>query len=135
MKKKKGFTLVEILAAVVILALLAIFCTVSVSSVLNNSREELLQDQIKSLGDAAITYVTDKNYYLKACSTSFNPESPTDTDKNCYKTIAVDDLVKEGFFENKNDICDVNKKVMVYKKNYTTYTEYASYVDEDICSY
>ena len=55
MKQNKGFTLIEILAVVAILAILVTFAGVSVMNAINSSREEILQDQIKSVKDTAIT--------------------------------------------------------------------------------
>jgi len=135
-KNKKGFTLVEILAVIVILAILMTTAGASVFSIIGESQKELLEEQIKNLGDTAITYVESKKYYLEKCPSSFDPNNiTTKAEKDCSREILVSKLIEEGFFENKNDLCDSGKKIIVYKKNEGNYIELKSYIPENTCSY
>lgn len=135
-EKNKGFTLVEILAVIVILAVLMTTAGASVFHIIGESQEQLLEEQLKNLGDTAVTYVESKKYYLEKCEASFNPEIiTTQKEKACSKEILVSKLIEEGFFENKNDLCDPNKKIIVYKKNEGNYIELKSYIPENTCSY
>ena len=135
MKQNKGFTLIEILAVIAIIAILATFAGVSVMNAINSSREELLQDQIKSVKDTAITYILNQSYSLRPCSTSFDETNPSTTEANCYRKITISNLINSGLFENRNDLCDPNGSVLVYRKNYGTYSELASYMTDDVCAY
>ena len=60
MKKmnKKGFTLVELLAVIVILAIILIIAVPGVLTIIDNSRKDSLVSTAKSLGDATRLFVT-----------------------------------------------------------------------------
>ena len=53
---KKGFTLVELLAVIIILALLAVIASTSVTKVVDDSKNDLATAQIKLIEDAAKTW-------------------------------------------------------------------------------
>ena len=53
MKKNKGFTLIEIVAVVVVLAIIALLITPVVSKIINTNREKLYDDQIKNIISSA----------------------------------------------------------------------------------
>ena len=53
---KKGFTLIEITAVVLILALLAIFIVPKVTSIINNNKAKACNSIVKSAEDAAEVY-------------------------------------------------------------------------------
>lgn len=57
--KDKGFTLVELLAVVIILALLALLTSTSVTKIVKNSKKELSDTQIKLIESAAKTWGAD----------------------------------------------------------------------------
>lgn len=50
---KKGFTLVELLAVIVIIALLGLIVSTSVVKIINNSRQDMYENQILSIKNAA----------------------------------------------------------------------------------
>lgn len=133
---KKGFTLVELMAVIVILAILMTLGGVSVFKVVEDSKSELLKDQINSLKDTAITALEKK--YFEICPSNFDEQNPDITQKNkCYREISVEELVANKAFENKNDLCKTkeNKKIIVYRKNEGNFSELRSYVPENTCSY
>lgn len=126
----------EILAVIVILAVLMTTAGASVFHIIGESQQQLLEEQLKNLGDTAVTYVESKKYYLEKCEASFDPEKiVTKEEKACSKEVLVSKLIEEGFFENKNDLCDPKKKIIVYKKNEGSYVELKSYIPENTCSY
>ncbi len=136
MINKQGFTLVEILAVVVILAMLMMVGGISVFNVIDESKKKLLEEQIKGLGDTAITYVQKKHF--TTCPLEFDAKNPIASQKNkCYREILVSKLIEEGVFENKNDLCKdiVNKPIIVYRYNAGSYSELRSYIPEGTCSY
>ncbi len=137
---KKGFTLVEILAVIVILAILMTVAGTSVFGIIHESQQQLLDEQVKNLGDTAITYMESKKYYFDKCPVTFDPKNPNVSLKNhCYREVSVLELVESGLFENKKDLCDTTKSILVYKKQIANtsggYVEFASFVPEDTCRY
>lgn len=57
---KKGFTLVELLAVLIILGVLAIITTTVILNQVNESKDKLTSQQIKIVQSAAIDYCNDK---------------------------------------------------------------------------
>ncbi len=135
MINKRGFTLVELIAVISLLGLLMVVAATSVSKTLTESKNNLLEEQVKSLKDTAITYVTNKKYYFKACSDTFNPENITAKDKNCYRIVSISELVTSGLFENKNNICKEDKDIIVYRKTSGSYDSLETYLESDTCEY
>lgn len=130
MKNKKGFTLTELIAVIAILGILMTVAGVAVFGVMGESQNKLLEEQINGLADTAITYVISEKLYLENCPSSFEPKSPSYSD--CYTEVSVAELVQSGFFENKSDLCDLNKEILVYRDSIG---ELQSYVPENTCSY
>lgn len=130
MKDKKGFTLTELIAVIAILGILMTVAGVTVFNVIDSSQKKLLEEQVTGLADTAITYVISEKVYLANCPSKFDPESPLTED--CYTLVTVADLVQSGFFENKNDLCELNKEILVYRNSIG---ELRSYVPENTCSY
>lgn len=126
---KKGFTLVELLAVIVLLAIITTIAVTSMSAIHNNSLKKLLETKIEQIESAAIIYgqenpneLTEKNCVVDGVTYSF-----------C-KTVKVGDLIAGNFFESGvfegNDrvlINDVTKKnmnedtVQIYRKNNRIY--------------
>lgn len=126
---KKGFTLVELLTVIAILGIVMTLAGTAVFKIMDESRNKLLKEQLEGLGDTAITYVISEKTYLENCSNSFDPTLPNET--GCFVKIKVSDLVNSGFFENTNNLCDLNGEVIVYKSS----GELKSYVNNELCNY
>ena len=125
-----GFTLVELLGVIVIIGILATVAGLAVFQIIHNQQEKLLEDQIATLKDTAVTYVLSKETYLESCGNALDTNNP-----DCYVNVSINDLIEEGFFENHGDICDTNKSVIVYKRTEGLITELESYVEDGVCSY
>ena len=125
-----GFTLVELLGVIVIIGILATVAGLAVFQIIHNQQEKLLEDQIATLKDTAVTYVLSKETYLESCGNALDTNNP-----DCYVNVSINDLIEEGFFENRGDICDTNKFVIVYKRTEGLITELESYVEDGVCSY
>ena len=125
-----GFTLVELLGVIVIIGILATVAGLAVFQIIHNQQEKLLEDQIATLKDTAVTYVLSKETYLESCGNALDTNNP-----DCYVNVSIKDLIEEGFFENRGDICDTNKSVIVYKRTEGLITELESYVEDGVCSY
>ncbi len=135
MINKRGFTLIELIAVISILGLLMTLAATSIAKTLNESKENLLQEQIKSLKDTAITYVSNKKYYFKVCPDTFNPAKTTTKDKNCYVKLTVSELINEGLFKDDKHICKEDKKIVVYRKKDGSYDSLETYLEDDTCAY
>ena len=131
MKKKNGFTLVELLAVIGILGILMTIASVSVVSILTKQKETIATDTEKKLKDAAISYIQDKKIRLTTCPSNFNPESPSPA--TCYKKIKVSEIINRGLFEDNANTCDREAEIIVYKSAQGSYTENLAYAKEGIC--
>ncbi|HWI63814.1 MAG TPA: type II secretion system protein [Symbiobacteriaceae bacterium] len=60
---KSGFTLVELLVVVAIIALLAVFAVPGVRAAIDSSRQTQVDHDLREIQDALEHYYTDRNYY------------------------------------------------------------------------
>ena len=74
MKSKRGFTLVELLAVIVILGILLSISTVAVNSIRKKQDEKNLENQISSVLTGAKSYVADNPSVLYNLSTQVSIE-------------------------------------------------------------
>ncbi len=82
--KTLGFTLVELLAVIVILGVLALITFPIIDGTIKNSKEKALASTIKSIEDAAYNYSVKNDIGYQTY----------------YKKITLDELVKAGLLEN-----------------------------------
>lgn len=59
---KKGFTLIEVLAVLLILSIIALITTPIIINVINNSKENAFIQDVNSLVDSIRTYQAENNY-------------------------------------------------------------------------
>ena len=97
--KNKGFTLIEVLAILVILAVIIMISFPIITSSINSSKKKAYNHQVKTIENAARTYMSQNDNLL--------PESGE------YVDVKVTDLKNEGLIQNK-DI-----KNPMYEKNST----------------
>lgn len=83
----KGFTLIEIIAVVAILALLLLVVVPSVNGILNRSKENLNEEQVAQIEDAARNWGLE-NLYLENGTPSQN-------------SVTISTLRKAGFLEDR----------------------------------
>ena len=125
---KKGFTLVELLGVIVILALITVIATSSINAVMNNAKEKMLEDKIMNIETAAVNYVSNQNITLNS-SDCANINSDYD---RC-KTLTVQTLINAKELESKdrnnkfyNDVTGkdmAQDKVTVYRMNNRLYAK------------
>ena len=74
MKKldNKGFTLVEVIAVVVILSVLSLLIVPSISGLLNRSKENSYSDLINSIKLSCVQYINDNRYNINIGSCNNN---------------------------------------------------------------
>lgn len=132
---KRGFTLVEMLAAIILLAILMGFATVSYSKALKRGREKSFDIAVNSFSDAVISAYTDCSANLSDNSFCTNHSLPNvgSTD-----TIYLSELVRYQYIEqvknpyNTNQNCDDNSYVKVTRKNVNVKNNNNSLDTEDI---
>ncbi len=133
---KKGFTLVELLAVIVLLAILAIVAVPSAFKIAYNSKKNMYCEKVDMILQNAKSWGDDHSSQLKKTVTS-----------NCYVTVTVDYLVEEGIIKRENETKGqyiVNPvtnnsmddiKIGLYLKNNRAYAFYIETDDElkDAC--
>ena len=110
---KKGFTLIEILAVIAIIGLLAGIVTMNVTKTGSKAKERLLLTKIKNIEKAAVLYGQDNRN--KFTNNDTNNELCIDENdnyiSNCYyfeSKIKVSDLTKVSYDEDGNEIKYIN---------------------------
>lgn len=88
--KNKAFTLIELLAVIVILGVLATITVPTIVGLINNSKENTLEEQKNTIVDAAKRWGTDNIRKL--------PTTRCDVD--------IDFLKKEGYLSSDKDVID-----------------------------
>ena len=133
MKKKGGFTIVELLAVILVIGIIMTFAIASVTGVLSKQNEKLQGEMEKNLKEAAIAYIQDQRIILKDCSSDFSKENPNTNENKCYREVKVEDIINRSLFEDKNESCSKDATVLVYKENKGNYSELEAYVKEGTC--
>lgn len=90
---RKGFTLVEVLAVVVILGVLATIMVPTVSYVINQNKEDNYKNLEKSIISAAKVYMSDNRYNITLDS---NTQCDSDND-----TRSISSINNQGITNNK----------------------------------
>ena len=107
--KRFRFSLIELLAVIIVLSIIVLITAVSVNKVLDNVDNKLSKTQIKNIESAA------KMYYLE------EGMNISDT----YGCVSVNDLISKGYIEN-TEITDpkTSEKVFVIFSNINFYSLY-----------
>jgi len=96
MKLKKGFTLVEMLAVVVLIGLLVVITVPSIKTIMNNAKEKSLERQIASIIESSKSWSIENIDMLP--------------DNNVPILVSLSELKEQGFLEDKEIINPVNNK-------------------------
>lgn len=142
--RNKGFTLVELLAVIVVLAVLIGIVTTSVAKYINQSRNSAKNINLDNLKDAAISYVLDNKSVKIANSCAYDSglkvdinnyqsiNNPCKGTANYYVLVTIKDLKDKAYFDDVSSNCEETAQVLVYKQkdvdNNVNY--YADILDE-----
>ena len=125
---RKGYTLIELLAVILIIGLILGFSTYGIINAFNTSKNKSLAISINSIKEAAETYATEKNddssYWLDI------------TDKeNKYFCITIEELMNKGLLDKKANIkskdFDIHSYVLVKKNKVTMVNSKAEILTKD----
>lgn len=89
--KKKGFTLVELLAVIILLGLLTFVVVPSVIGFIKEAKEKSYQQQLSNLKESAIRYVSDHTDVIDKI------------EKDGKYSISVNDLITNGYVRKTKD--------------------------------
>jgi len=110
--KKNGFTLVEIIAVIIILALIMILVTPNLSNAGQNSRKKIYQTKVEMIEDAAIIYGQDKYRSIINCSKA--KEEKDKTGKTTINTSkCISESLEEYGYEEEEDTSVIYRTVTV----------------------
>lgn len=104
---KKGFTLVELLGVIIILALIAMIATPAVTSLLNNSKKNLCETQVSYIITAAKNWGADHLLQLP--------------DEGETLTISLSELIKQGYIQGDKDAATEEDKLKIINPNTKEY--------------
>ncbi len=138
----KGFSLVELLAVIVILAVIAIAGGLNVGGIAKEQKKQMYCDKISRLIQNATNAADDnrKNYRISLTGTNKQNASGKYVNKSCFASFSVSELIASGVIEADTTINGVkcledpylgsciNGDVRFYKKNNRVY---AYYVDTE----
>lgn len=141
--KDKGFTLIEMLIIVGLIAIIVTVAGASIVNVVQRGSDQSAEMMEKNLKDAALTYGVSK-IFLKKCTPGFEPSEsslsdPNDSSNSCTKSVKVSYLINNGYFEDDGERC--NKEVDIILYNYVepgnsedAITEYRAYIPANTCN-
>ena len=127
-QNRKGYTLIELLAVILIIGLILGFSTYGIINAFNTSKNKSLTISINSIKEAAETYATEKNddssYWLDI----------TDKD-NKYFCVTIEELMNKGLLDKKANIeskdFDIHSYVLVKKNKVTMVNSKAEILTKD----
>lgn len=106
----KGFTLIELMGVIVILAILSVITVVGVDKMLLNGKQELYEQQIDIIELSAKNWLTD---------------NPSERPEDEPKIITINKLVESGYIESEiknpktGSNFDLETKIKITKNNNT----------------
>lgn len=118
MKKRNGFTLVELLAVIVILAIILVIAVPSIMNTINDSRKAALESSAKMIASAAETQKLVKETLGQTLDTSDGKDCKSPE----WSGIATDDHYTKCTFKGIDTTSGLIKVELVGADNYADYT-------------
>lgn len=102
MKNKKGFTLVELLVVIALIAVITTSISVAAFNMLQSQQETMAEDVIENLENASCTYAE-----------VIDLRDTCDAPNDCTKSIKVADLIANGYLDEEDYSDYKNGEVIV----------------------
>ncbi len=115
--KKNGFTLVELLAVIVILAIVTSMASVGVSSLRKGINKSMWNSTVELIENGAKNYCSDKKTQIKNIDVSKNKCMINGKEYVPCLTIKVEDLLERKYVNTKNYAIRNNEKIKVLVNN------------------
>ena len=136
---RKGFTLVELLAVIVILAVLITIATPNIMGLLNGSKKNTTEIVLNNLRDATTGYVKEqvsmKRLTLSSCDFEINDTNTAKANlnqgKRCVKDYDISFLENNDIFDDNDNAC--SGTIYAYKYNNGSYTDIKVYIPDGTC--
>ena len=130
---RKGYTLIELLAVILIISLIIALSIFGIIKAINSSKEKAATLSEKSIKEAAETYATEKNddssYWLDITDKNIADK------ENKYFCITIEELMNKGLLDKKANIeskdFDIHSYVLVKKNKVTMVNSKAEILTED----
>ena len=129
--RKKGFTLVELLASITILALLALIAIPAISKQIKNGKNDLYNSQIENIKSAAVAWGTDNLFKLPEDDTCITVTLGYLKELGYIDNSVINPKTNEEF-DNDNTFVSISKSGNSYLYNVKTTGNKCALVDEEI---
>lgn len=122
--KRKGFTIIELLAVLVVLGILMIFAVPAIFKTEEGALNKIREQELKNIKDACNMVAIDLDDYMSSiynCKTGSWVESKCTKNENKWETatITMKDLIDHKYFEDKQSHCtrgdNINKEITITK--------------------
>lgn len=121
--KNKGFTLIEVLVVVIIIAVLALITSPIIIDLLKQNRQEMYENQVRSLEEAAKRWSVEHTAQIPDDIMNYEDEK----DKKSY-CLSLEELADKGYISGSDLINPVTEENLVgsilisYDKTYQQFT-------------
>ena len=116
MNKNRGFSLVELLAVIVVLGLIITFATPAVLNILSSAQTNIYDKDRETALDGALTYAL-RDLDLTVCVEGFTPTSVDSTSTpGCTSKVTVKELKDKGYIEDPKKNCTEDAVILIYNE-------------------
>ena len=116
MNRNKGFTLVELLAVIVILSILIVFAVPSVLNALVSARNQTHEENRRNVLDGALAYGL-RELDLTVCAKNFKPTNVNSTSTpGCLAKVTIKELKDKAYITDNKNNCKEDAIILIYNE-------------------